>query len=242
MNELGTVARDLVFLRRRVERHRVSPPATIFYLWACIVATGGILTDVAPGVGVVFWIVSGLAGGGASFWLGLRWSRRSGSIKPRTSVRHGLHWGGLLLATLLMGFVEGPRSTEPNTFGAGILLIVGLGYYYAGVHIHGCTSGSLVFRRSATWWLSSCPAPRGRSSGSRSQPGWRGPESRFGARSRVTTGRRAPPQSCDSRRDARRPRPRRRGRGARQASRPPEPSGRAGPPLRRPAADVQAAR
>ncbi len=137
MNELGTVARDLVFLRRRVERHRVSPPATIFYLWACIVATGGILTDVAPGVGVVFWIVSGLAGGGASFWLGLRWSRRSGSIKPRTSVRHGLHWGGLLLATLLMGFVEGPRSTEPNTFGAGILLIVGLGYYYAGVHIHG---------------------------------------------------------------------------------------------------------
>ncbi len=136
MTDLATAARDLAFLRRRVEGDRPRPPAAIFYLWASVVATGGILTDVLPSAAAIFWPIGSLVAGLLSFWLGCTWSRASGSIQAGGWVRPALHWGGLMGVLALMGFVEGPRTTDPQAFVGGMLLIVGLAYFYAGVHVH----------------------------------------------------------------------------------------------------------
>jgi len=111
---------------------------TIYFLWAAIIAIGFALVDFArhaPNVFWLYWIVAGVGGGLLSAWLGARAGRREGIRDVELGRRHGLHWGiggiGFVLTALPM--LTG--RVAPGQGGANFLLMTGMLYALAGVHL-----------------------------------------------------------------------------------------------------------
>lgn len=128
--------KDLDFVASAVRRREHNPgvPA-IYFLWAAIVAVGFALPDFAPRMAGTFWLVAGTGGGLLSWWLGSRTARRSGINDVSTGRRYGLHWliGGIgFLLVLLPVFVG---RTQISDAAPGFLLVSGLLYALAGVHL-----------------------------------------------------------------------------------------------------------
>ena len=137
MSQLANLADDLAFVRQRVDQANKSAfPSSILFLWAGIILAGSVLLDLAPTVGGAFWLVAGPVGGVLSAVLGWRWSVAVGVENMGLARRQMLHWGGLVVALLGSQLLVMSGAMRGEEFGAQVLLIVSLSYFYAGIHIH----------------------------------------------------------------------------------------------------------
>lgn len=140
MSHLETAAQtareNLDFVAGKV-RPRRRPPgdSLIYFLWAILVPIGFALPDFAPRVTGVYWFVAGILGGLASMWLGARAERQAGTVNREVGRRYGWHWCigavGFFLAALPMftGAIDWSQ-------GASLFLLVGgIIYLLAGVHL-----------------------------------------------------------------------------------------------------------
>lgn len=136
MSEISKVRDDLSYVRQAVEKgERPGSPASIYFLWAAIVLAGFTINDLAPAWANPFWAVAAPAGFAASAVLGYRSSRRQGQADREEGVRWMLHWGGLMAAILLSGLSVLRGGVDWDGFGATIVLLAGLSYFLAGVHL-----------------------------------------------------------------------------------------------------------
>ena len=136
MTKTEQLQQDLDYIAGAVRRRdRPAGVPAIYFLWAAIVAIGFALPDFAPRLAGPFWVVSGMGGGLLSWWLGARDEKRHGIRDVELGRRYGLHWSiagvGFLLSAL-------PMFTGDVSIGTGVsnfLLVAGMTYALAGVHL-----------------------------------------------------------------------------------------------------------
>lgn len=135
MNDSARLRDDLDYVASAVRRNdRDAGIPAIYFLWALIVAIGFALPDFAPALAAPFWIVCGIGGGLASWRLGERDSRRRGTLDRAEGLRHGWHWTVCGLAFLVC-WTPVLRGAPLDTTVGNLLLVAGLGYALAGVHL-----------------------------------------------------------------------------------------------------------
>lgn len=136
MTHQDRILRDLDYVASVVRRGGACAgiPA-IYFLWAAIIAIGFSLADFAPRHAGPFWLVAGIGGGTLSWFLGARDARRSGISDTAAGRRHGLHWmiGGV--AFLLCVLPAATGRVAPDLGVANFLLVAGILYALAGVHL-----------------------------------------------------------------------------------------------------------
>jgi hypothetical protein len=136
MTKTDQLQQDLDYVAGAVRRRdRPAGVPAIYFLWAAIVAIGFALPDFAPRQAGPFWLVSGIGGGLLSWWLGERDARRHGILDVELGRRYGLHWCiagiGFLVSAL-------PIFSGDVSIGTGVsnfLLVAGMAYALAGVHL-----------------------------------------------------------------------------------------------------------
>ena len=127
---------DLGYVREVVQRsERDDTPRAIWYLWAAIGGVGFALIDFRPQSVGLFWAVAAPLGFVASIWLGWRHGRALGQESRREGRAHMLHWGGMGGAIALLVFFAARGHLAGEEIAQAILLVVGLGYFLAGVHM-----------------------------------------------------------------------------------------------------------
>lgn len=135
MTDATRLRDDLDYVANAVRRSdRSAGIPAIYFMWAAIVAVGFFLPDFAPTAALPFWIVCGIGGGLASWWLAERDSRRRGAMDRAEGLRHGWHWTicGLAFLVCWLPVLRGaPLEAAVGNF----LLVAGLGYALAGVHL-----------------------------------------------------------------------------------------------------------
>lgn len=125
---------DYVANTVRQQEYRSGVPE-IYFLWAVLVPIGFALPDFLPQAAGLFWFVAGIGGGLLSWWLGARADRKLGINDKALGWRYGMHWMiggfGFLLAALpmIVGKVGPVEGASP------FLLVGGLVYALAGVHL-----------------------------------------------------------------------------------------------------------
>lgn len=128
--------RDLGYVREVVERsERRAMPRAILWIWAAISIPGFAIIDVAPERAGLYWLIAGIAGFLLSMWLGGRGQRALGQESAETGRRHMLHWAGMGVAIFLLSFGAKGWGSTPQASSHAILLMVGLSYWLAGVHL-----------------------------------------------------------------------------------------------------------
>lgn len=126
---------DLEYVTRAVRRHdRSMGVPAIYFLWAAVIAIGFALPDFAASWAAPFWLVAGIGGGLASMWLGGRDSRRNGTVDREVGRRHGLHWL-VAGAGFLICWLPVMRGSPIEAAVGNFLLVAGLAYAFAGVHL-----------------------------------------------------------------------------------------------------------
>lgn len=136
MSPADHIRDDLDYVARTV-RHQDRPTGVpvIYFMWAVLVAVGFALPDFAPQWAGAYWMVAGIGGGLLSWQIGARDGRKRGISDKALGARYGYHWtiGGV-------GFLLGALPTiagqvEPAQGAANFLLVGGLVYALAGVHL-----------------------------------------------------------------------------------------------------------
>lgn len=136
MTETERLKQDLDYIAAAVRRRdRPQGLPAIYFLWAAVVLVGFSLPDFRPQSAGLFWFVAGIGGGLFSWWYGARDSRRRSIQDSELGRRYGYHWliGGIafVLCTLPMAL----GRVEPGLGAANYLLVAGLLYALAGVHL-----------------------------------------------------------------------------------------------------------
>ena len=126
---------DLTFVRGVVDRSAPPGPALIYWFWALACAVGFALPDFAPDRVGTYWMVVGPGGWGLSMFLGYRHARRVGQLDAREGIRHLGHWGVMLLTVGLAVVLVKRGYLSPEGIGPMAILIVGLTYALAGLHL-----------------------------------------------------------------------------------------------------------
>ena len=136
MNDVKQLESDLGYVRAVVqEADRAPSPAGIYLLWAIICLVGFPLADFAPQHMALFWFTVGPLGWVVSAWLGWRAARRGGQLDRSLGMRHMAHWAAMLVGVALgVLMVKGGMLTGEG-MGAFAILVVGLAYVLAGVHL-----------------------------------------------------------------------------------------------------------
>ncbi|KGM52864.1 hypothetical protein N792_01100 [Lysobacter concretionis Ko07 = DSM 16239] len=135
MTSTDHLRQDLDYVARAVRRSdRCSGVPAIYFLWAAIIVVGFALPDFAPQLAPLFWLVFGIGGGLASWWLGAREDQRSGTLDRELGRRHGYHWlvGGI---GFLVCWLPVLRGAPIELMAGNFLLVAGLVYALAGVHL-----------------------------------------------------------------------------------------------------------
>lgn len=136
MNRRDQLQHDLDYVTRAVRQKRPVGTPAIYYLWALLVPIGFALPDFAPHAAGAYWLVAGIAGGLLSWWLGARDARHTGVNDRELGRRYGYHWliagAGFVLAALPMAVGRAPVDATIATF----MLVTGLAYAYAGLHLN----------------------------------------------------------------------------------------------------------
>ena len=136
IDETHDLREDLDYVREVVERADTArEPRAIWYLWALISGVGFALIDFVPERVGAYWAVAGPVGFLLSAWLGARHARSRGQVSEREGWKYLLHWGGLLLAILLLVPLGATGVLSMETLPRVILLLVAFTYYLAGVHL-----------------------------------------------------------------------------------------------------------
>ena len=99
---------------------------SIYYLWATIVAAGALVQHYLPMWLTHYWITASAAGFLLSLALGQRAASALGQINLAKQSRDSAHFG-VLLIFIITALITSSASA--------ILLIVGLGYALAGLHL-----------------------------------------------------------------------------------------------------------
>lgn len=128
---------DLDYVAGALRRRDGDPgvPA-IYFLWAVLVLVGFALPDLAPRLAGAFWLVAGIGGGLLSMWLGTRDARRHGILDAQAGKRYGYHWLLVGLGFLLSALPMVLGRVDPGAASATFLLVAGLGYALAGIHLN----------------------------------------------------------------------------------------------------------
>ena len=127
---------DLDYVVSTVRRHerQLGVPA-IHFLWAAIILVGFALPDFAPRSAGLYWFVAGLGGGLLSGWLGSRHARRFGVNDRDLGVRLSLHWSIAFAGFVLCGLPAMLGRVAWNDGVSNYMLVAGLVYAMAGVHL-----------------------------------------------------------------------------------------------------------
>lgn len=136
MNQTQSLRDDLDFVTHVARRNDLPLGVpTIYFLWAVLVAIGFSLPDLAPSATGPYWFAAGIGGGLFSWWLGNRHARKAGLHNRALRWRYGMHWslGGLGFFLVALPFFTGHAQLGAvvNNF----LLVGGLIYGLAGVHL-----------------------------------------------------------------------------------------------------------
>jgi len=125
---------DIGYVKELVSKAKTpSPPASVYALWAVLVAVGFSLVDFAPRWVGFFWMIVGPAGGLLSGYLGSRCGVKRGQIDREIGVQHALHWSGMLVVTGLAVMLAVKGLVTGAVLSQIILLIIALGWWSAGV-------------------------------------------------------------------------------------------------------------
>jgi len=136
MSETNRIDNDIRYVRGLVsESDRSGSSSAIYFMWAAICLVGFPLADFAPQYVGIFWMIAGPLGGFASFALGWRHSVRMGQMRRDVGVRHGLHWTGMMVAIFLVVPLGVTGTIAWSAVHRIILLLLGLSYFLAGVHL-----------------------------------------------------------------------------------------------------------
>lgn len=136
MPTIDRVREDLEYVTNAVRREdRDDPVPAIYLMWAVLVAIGFALPDFAPRWAAWYWFTIGPAGGLASWWLGARQGARDGIKDLALERRHAHHWLWAGLAFILVFLPALTGSATPAAAATNILLVAGLAYGLAGVHL-----------------------------------------------------------------------------------------------------------
>ena len=136
MTDVNKLQSDLDYISNTLREDATAGgiPA-LYFIWGGLIAVGFSLPDLAPRVTGIYWLVAGIGGGLSSWWLGERESRRQGVKNARVAKRYGLHWGLMGVAFLLCFLPLLLGRVSPEMGGANFLLVTGIGYGLAGVHL-----------------------------------------------------------------------------------------------------------
>jgi len=136
MTSAEQLKQDLDYVASAVRRRDrcVGVPA-IYFLWAAIVLVGFALPDFADRYAGAFWLVAGIGGGLLSWRLGELDARKHGVNDRELGLRHGYHWliGGVAFFLCALPAIVG-RADIGDTV-SSFLLVAGLLYALAGVHL-----------------------------------------------------------------------------------------------------------
>lgn len=130
------IRNDLAYVASAVRNECPPEIRGIYVLWAVLVPVGFALPDFAASWTGWYWLVAGPAGGVASWLIGARSADSMGMRDRRTGLRYGWHWGIAGLAFLLAALPAWTGAVSPKVMGANMLLIAGLVYLLAGVHLN----------------------------------------------------------------------------------------------------------
>ena len=136
MASTDNLRQDLDYVASAVRRNdRSSGVPSIYFMWAAIIAVGFALPDFAPTLAAPFWLVAGIGGGLLSWWLGERDARRRGVNDVALGRRYGMHWtiGGVGFFLSALPMITG--TDDPGQVVSSFLLVAGLVYALAGVHL-----------------------------------------------------------------------------------------------------------
>lgn len=136
MTDVNKLQSDLDYISSAVRADATAGgiPA-LYFLWAALIAVGFSLPDFAPQLAGIYWLFAGIGGGLFSWWLGARQSRRDGINNARLGKRYGLHWALASAAFLLCFLPLMLGRVSPEMGGANFLLVTGIAYGLAGVHL-----------------------------------------------------------------------------------------------------------
>lgn len=136
MTEAERLQQDLDYVAAAVRRRdRPQGLPAIYFLWAAIVPIGFALPDFSPRHAGLFWFVAGIGGGLLSWWYGARDARRSGLNDSELGRRHGYHWLVAGVAFVLSALPMAFGHVEPGMGSSNFLLVAGITYALAGVHL-----------------------------------------------------------------------------------------------------------
>jgi hypothetical protein len=136
MSESNHVHEDLAFVAEAVRNDARPEIRAIYLLWAVLVPIGFALADFAPLWTGWYWLVVGPAGGIASWLIGMRSSTQMGVRDRQTGWRYAWHW---IVASVAFALAVLPAATgrvSGSVMGSYMLLIAGLVYVLAGVHLN----------------------------------------------------------------------------------------------------------
>ena len=136
MTTADRVKEDLDYVASAVRRQdRPSGIPLLYFMWAGLVLVGFSLPDFAPRYAGLYWFFAGIGGGLFSWWMGARDERKHGINNTELGNRYGFHWliggVGFLLAGLPMMLGRVPADSGAATY----LLVGGIVYSLAGVHL-----------------------------------------------------------------------------------------------------------
>ncbi|WP_066960139.1 hypothetical protein [Microbulbifer sp. Q7] len=136
MTDVHKLQSDLDYIRGTIREDATTGgiPA-LYFLWAALIAVGFSLPDFAPRLAGFYWLFAGIGGGLFSWWLGARQSRRDGFNNSQLGRRYGLHWCLVGAAFLLCFLPLMLGRVSPEMGGANFLLVTGIAYGLAGVHL-----------------------------------------------------------------------------------------------------------
>ena len=136
MTTANRIKEDLDYVASAVRRQdRPSGIPLLYFMWAGLVLVGFSLPDFAPRYAGMYWFFAGIGGGLFSWWMGARDERKYGINNTELGKRYGYHWVTVGAAFLLVGLSMATGRVPVGDAAATYLLVGGLGYTLAGVHL-----------------------------------------------------------------------------------------------------------
>jgi hypothetical protein len=138
MSDVQQLRDDLNFVRSAVARRERmdTGPALTLYIWAAYVLIGYTLIDIRLSLAGPFFGIGGFVGGALSWWIGRRYSDKTGERDQATAMKGLLHFGGGIFAAMfassaLAVFIEPLRGLQGSQV---FVVMIGLVYFLWGVH------------------------------------------------------------------------------------------------------------